>query len=113
MPTTSPASEQAPLTYAAGAVSNEATIATGRAKSFGLVALVHGSEMRTDPPSTEWGSLYSVAVRHPKQGHRIEDLARQLYLHSLALQGSTSHPSTDDRLVSEDGILHEAALAVA
>ena len=77
------------------------------------VALLHGLEQRTDPPSPERKSLHAVAVRHPKQGHRVENLARQMHLNSLSVDGSTSHTSTDDRLVSEDGILHQAALAVA
>ncbi len=76
-------------------------------------ALVHGSELRTDPASPERGSLRSVAVRHAETGHRVEDLARQLYLNSLSSEGSTSHRSTDDRLVTVHGVLHHAALAVA
>ena len=73
---------------------------------------MHGSELRT-PPSPERGSRRSVAVRHPEKGHRVEDLARQLYLNSLSSETSTSHPSTDDRLVTVHGVLHHAALAVA
>ncbi len=76
-------------------------------------ALVHGSELRTDPPSPERKLLHAVAIRHPKQGHRVEDPARELHLDSLSVEGSTSHTSTDERLVSEDRILHHAALAVA
>ena len=60
------------------------------------VALVHGSELGTDPPSPRARSLDAVAVRHAETGHRIEDLARQLYLSSLPIQGSTSHTSADD-----------------
>ena len=29
-------------------------------------ALVHGSELRTDPPSPDTGSRHSVTVRHPE-----------------------------------------------
>jgi hypothetical protein len=76
-------------------------------------ALLHGSEVRTDSPSPERESRHSVAGRHPKQGHRVEDLTRELYLDALAVEGSTSHTSTDDCLVTEDGILHEAPGAVA
>ena len=78
-----------------------------------MTALLHGSEQRTDPPSPERKSLHAVAVRHPQQGHRIEHFARQSHLDSLPVEASTSHTSTDDRLVSEDGILHQAARAVA
>ena len=63
----------------------------------GKAALVHGSELRTDPPVPRAGSCHSIAVRHPETGHRVEDLARQLYLDSLSRGGSTSSPSTDDR----------------
>ena len=76
-------------------------------------ALVHGSESRADSPVPRAGSRHSVAVRHPETGHRVEDLARQLYLNSLSSEGSTSHPSTDDRLVTVHGVVHHAALAVA
>ena len=65
-------------------------------------AWVHGSELRTDPPSPERKSLHSAAVGHSETGHRVEDLARQLYLDSLSVEGSTSHTSTDDRLVPVD-----------
>ena len=58
------------------------------------------------PPAPERTSGHSVAVRHPEVGHRIEDLTRELYLDSLAVEGPTSHTSTDDRLVPVDGILH-------
>jgi len=58
------------------------------------------------PPSPERGSRHSVAVRHPETGHRVEDLARQLHLGSLSSEGSTSHPLTDDRLVTVHGVLH-------
>ena len=77
------------------------------------LALVHGCELKTDPPSPGRSSGHSVALGHPETGHRVEDLARQLYLNSLSIEGSTSHTSTDDRLVSVDGILDHAALAVA
>jgi len=76
-------------------------------------ALLHGSELRTDPPSPEWGSRQSVAVGHPEAGHRVEDSARDSHLHPLAHQSATPHTSADDRLVSIDRILDHAALAVA
>ena len=75
-----------------------------------IVALLHGPEKWTYPPSPEPGSLHSVAIRHPQKGHRIEDFARQLYLDSLALHGSTSQSSTDDGLVSVHGILDNGQL---
>ena len=75
-------------------------------------ALLHGSELRTDPPSPELGSGHSATVGHPKTGHRIEDLARQLYFNALPSEGSTSHTSSDDRLVPVDSILDHTALAV-
>ena len=56
-------------------------------------------ELKTGSPSPERESGHSVAVRRPKQGHRIEDLARQLYLDALSAEGATSHTSTDDGLV--------------
>ena len=74
---------------------------------------MHGSELRADPPSPEPGSRHSVAVRHPKTGHRVQDLARQLNLNLLSIQSSTSHTSTDDRLVAAHGVLDYAAFAVA
>jgi len=76
-------------------------------------ALLHGPKNGTDPPTPGPGSLHTVAIRHPQKGNRFEDFARQLYLDSLAVHGSTSHTSTDDRLVPEDGILDHATLAVA
>jgi hypothetical protein len=76
-------------------------------------ALLHGSVLRINPPSPEWGSGHSVAVGHPEVGHSVEYPARQLYFNSLSVEGSASHFSTDDRLVSEDGILHQTARAVA
>ena len=54
-----------------------------------------------------------MAVRHAEAGHRVENFARQLHLNALPSQGSTSHTSTDDRLVSVHGVLDHAALAVA
>ena len=74
---------------------------------------MHGSEQRTDLPSPERRSRDSVAVRHPKASHRVENTARELHLHALALKGSTSHASADDRLVSVDSILDQAAPAVS
>lgn len=74
---------------------------------------MRGSELRADPPSPESGSRDSVTVRHAEAGHRIENLTRELYLDSLAVEGPTSRTSTDDRLVPEDGILDHAAFAVA
>jgi hypothetical protein len=59
-------------------------------------ALVHGSELRTDPPSPQRESRTSVTVGHPEQGLRVEDPACQLYLDSLALQGATPHALADD-----------------
>ena len=77
-------------------------------------ALVHGSELRADPSSPPgWGSRHSVAVGHPEPVHRVEDAAREPHLSTLPLEGSTSHASTDDRPVSIDGVLDQAAPAVA
>ena len=59
------------------------------------------------------GNWHSVAVGHPEVGHSVEYPARQLYFNSLSVEGSASHSSTDDRLVSENGILHQTARAVA
>ena len=84
-------------------------LATSR---WSTAALLHGSELRTDPPSPELGSGHSATVGHPETGHRIEDPARQLYFNALPGEGSTSHTSTDDRLVPVDSILDHAALAV-
>ena len=70
-------------------------------------ALLHGSELGTDPPSPERESRHSVGVGYPEQGHRIEDLARRPYLDSLSVEGSTSHTSTDDRLVSVHRVLDQ------
>ena len=74
---------------------------------------MHGSERRTDPPSPEPGLRDPVTVGHPELGHRVENLARQLYLHALPIEGPTSHTSTDDRLVSVHRILDQATLSVA
>ena len=78
-----------------------------------LSALVHGSAQRTEPPSPGPGSRHAVAVRHPKAGHRIENLTSEVYLDSLARQCTRSHTSADDRLVSKHCILNKAAPAVA
>ena len=75
--------------------------------------LVHGSEMRTDPPSPERRSRDAVTVGHTELGHRVENLVRQLYLHALPIEGPTPHTSTDDRLIPVHGILDQAPLAVA
>ena len=40
-------------------------------------------KLRTNPPSPEWGSGHSVAVRHPEVGHSVEYPARQQYFNSL------------------------------
>ncbi len=42
-----------------------------------------------------------------------EDLAHQLHLDQLSVEGSTSHTSADDRFVPVHGVLDHAALAVA
>jgi hypothetical protein len=77
------------------------------------VALLHGSGESTGPPSPKLGSPHSVAVRHPEQRHRIEGLDRQLHLNALPSEGSTSHTSTNDRLVPADGVLNQAPPTVA
>ncbi|SVE15427.1 uncharacterized protein METZ01_LOCUS468281 [marine metagenome] len=64
-------------------------------------------------PGPESRSSHLIAVGHPKQRHSVEDLAPNLHLYSFPLQASTPHVSTHDRLVSVDGVLHHAALAVA
>ena len=51
------------------------------------------------------------AIGHTKFRHSVEDLARDLHFYSLRVQASASHVSTDDHLVSVDGVLHHAALA--
>ena len=43
-------------------------------------ALLHGSELKTNPPFPEWTSRHAIAVGHPEAVHLIEDLARQLHL---------------------------------
>ena len=78
-----------------------------------IAALLHGSGLWTEPRSPERKSGHSVAVRHPEVGHRVENPARQLHLHTLSTERPTSHTSTDDRLVPEDGVLDHAAFAVA
>jgi len=88
-------------------------VSVSRAANSSHGTLLHGSDLGTDPPSPELGSGHSVAVGHPQQGHRIEDLACHLRLNSLSIEGSTSHTSTDDRLESVHGILHQATCAVA
>ena len=75
-------------------------------------ALLHGSKQRTNPPVPRLGSSQLVAVRDPETDHRVENLARQLSLISLSVKGTTSHTSTDDRLVSVHGVLNQTALAV-
>ncbi len=70
-------------------------------------------ELRTDSPSPERESGHAAAVGHTETGHRIEDFGRDLHLDSLSVEGSTSHASTDDRVVPEDGILHHGPPAVA
>ena len=65
------------------------------------------------PPSPELSSRHPVTVGHAEVGHRVENLARQPYLHALPIEGPTSHTSPDDRLVSVHGILDQAPLAVA
>ncbi len=57
-------------------------------------ALVHDSELRTDPPFPERESPHSIAVRHPETRHPIEDRAGQLDLDSLSIEGSTSYTCT-------------------
>ena len=76
-------------------------------------ALLHGSKKGTSPPSPDRRSLHSVAVRHPKTGHRVENPRRKLHLHALAGQRATPHASADDRLVSVDRVLDHGPLAVA
>ena len=49
--------------------------------------------------------LERITDRRSKR--RIEHSARQLHLDSLSVEASTSHSTTDDRLVSEDGILDQ------
>ena len=75
-------------------------------------ALLHGSGSQTEPPSPERNSRHSIAVGHAEVGHRVENLARQLYLHALPIKGPTSHTGTGDRLVSVHGVLDQAAPAV-
>jgi hypothetical protein len=48
------------------------------------------------PQSPGRRSRDSVAVEHPEPGHGVEDLARQLYLDSLSVEGSTSEPVNDN-----------------
>ena len=99
----SPGSRRTQRHQAVGQFGRRAPATIGRRTGW---ALLHGSDLGTDPPSPEQGSGHSVAVGHPQQGHRIEDLACHLRLNSLSIEGSTSHTSTDDGLVSVHGILH-------
>ena len=71
-----------------------------------------GGEDRSPRPA-ERGSRHSMTVRHPKQGHCVEDAARELHLDTLAFHRARSHASTDDCFVPVDGVFHHAALAVA
>ena len=64
-------------------------------------------------PVAESRSSNFAAVGHSKQRHSVENLAANLHLYPLPFYASTPHVSTEDRLVSVDGILHHAALAVA
>ncbi len=79
-------------------------------QSGGFVAWL-GVEDSSPVPQRD--SSNSVTVGHPELGHRVENLARQLYLHALPIEGPTSHTSTDGRLVSVHGILDQATLTVA
>ena len=78
--------------------------------SSGVVAWLDAED---ESPLPRAGSGHSVTVWHAEAGHGVEDFARQLSLVSLTIKGSTSHSSTDDRLVSVHGILNHAALTVA
>ena len=75
-------------------------------------ALVHGSECRQVSVAGSRSSNFA-AVGHSKQRHSVENLAANLHFYPLPRQTSTPHVATEDRLVSVDGILHHAALAVA
>ena len=77
------------------------------------LALVHGSELSTDPPLPRPYSPHFEAVGHPEAGHRVEDLAREADLDPLAGEGSAPHPLTEDALVPEHGVLHQTPPTVA
>ena len=89
------------------------TGATTAIGSPGGWALLHGSELSPGSPVPKRESPHSVAVGHAEMGHGVENPARELHLHPLARQGTTSHESADDRLVPIDRVLDPAALAVA
>lgn len=76
-------------------------------------ALVHGSEPRTNSPFPPRRSGHPVAVGPPQPGHGVEDLAREPDLGPLATEGPAPHPLTEDGLVPEDCVLHQAPPAVA
>ncbi len=70
-----------------------------------------GSE-RGIPPPPGPHSPHFDAVGHSEIGHRVEDLAGEPDLHPLASERSAPHPLTEDALVSEHGVLHQAPPAV-
>jgi hypothetical protein len=47
-------------------------------------ALLHGSGLSPGSPFPERESPHSIAVGHAETGHRVENAARELYLHLLA-----------------------------
>ena len=76
-------------------------------------ALVHGSELSTEPPLTRPYSPHVEAVGHPEAGHGVQDLAREADLDPLATEGSAPHPLTEDALVPEHGVLHQTPPTIA
>jgi len=65
------------------------------------------------PPSPWPFSPHLDAVGPPEPGHGVEDLAGETDLDLLATEGPAPHALTEDALVSEHRVLHQAPPAVA
>ncbi len=89
----------------------------GQSKFPDLATIIHRMRSGVEDADIKIGASTDArlakGMRKPKQGHCVEDAARELHLDTLAFHRTKFHASTDDCLVPVDGVLHHAALAVA
>ncbi len=63
------------------------TIMGGRVADLAVAeALLHGSGLRTDPPSPGWKSRHFVTVRHSETGHSVEDQGCMIWDRQLNIE---------------------------
>ena len=65
-------------------------------------ALLHGSGLWIDLPSSGRSSRHSATVRHAEPGLPVQDLVPQLNLHALPIEPTGPHPRSNSKTAGTD-----------